>query len=486
MKQNIKRKMKRNYLLLSILTLFFGCSVNQQISETAPADFSTVDSLMKETFRQSQVIDSLFMQLDFLQIQIDSLELALEVSRNRLAINQDFSIPESFIFAERHFDLTNERVYANFEKIFEQELKTAHRFLPRSGKYFAIFDSVFSKYNIPSDIKYLAVAESQLSPMATSHAGAGGIWQFMPATAKGYKMRIDSFIDERRDVFVSTQAAARHLLSCYDFLATQGAEDWLLAMSAYNAGAGSVAKVLREQVVTDFFDVLHRADETNNYVWRAAAIKLIFENEEKLFGKKLERQKPLLETSKLVSLKLKGHYKIDEWAVAQGTSLAKILELNPWIKIYKQAQQKYSDINNVVLPPGEYSILIPIESLSDSNFLAEIEKNFLQENAGFFTHHVVKKGDSLYEIARKYKTTISNIKKLNNLRSDTIYPGQKLRLYGQIAQSGSSREYTVVSGDTIDAIAKKLGVSSSKLIAENSLKNNNGVVYIYPGQTLKY
>ena len=481
-------------LMISIIFIFVGCSFNNELSkkmniEEAGKDSNVItieDSLNQVITYKNVEIDSLYSIIEELNFTVDSLAQSLEIANSRVAVNPDFQIPDSIIFAGRTFNLKNERIYSNFEKIYKQELRIAHKFIPRSGKYFTLFDSIFIKYDIPSDTKYLAIAESFLSPMAGSRVGAVGIWQFMPKTAKGFRMRMNSFIDERRNVFRSTEAAAKYLLNSYNYLAERGAEDWLLAMSAFNAGAGSIARVIRQQEAYDFFDLLMRVDETHQYVWRAAAIKMIFENEEAIFGKKFERFESILTNAHQVKIKLKGHYKIDNWAKAQGTTIGKVLELNPWINIYKRTRKKYSAINNVVLPPGEYFILIPKGNNINYENLAKIEKQFLKKNAGFFTHHIVKKGDTLYDIARKYKTTVARIKSLNNLRSNIIYPGQKLRLYGSSSGSSTGKCYVVKKGDTVGTIAQRLGVSQNRIISLNNLKNNNGIVIIIPGQKLYY
>lgn len=474
----------------------FGCAVTRDVetiqsvekSSTVYSHFAT-DSLRQEISDKNILIDSLYILIEESDFTIDSLYQALEVSSSRVAVNQDFIIPDSIIFAGRTFDLTNERIFDKFETIYKQELRVAHKFIPRCGKYFAYFDSVFSKYNIPLDTKYLAIAESRLSPMAGSRVGALGIWQFMPGTAKGYGMRIDSFIDERRNVFLATPAAAKYLLNARSYLKKRGTSDWLLAMSSYNAGVGSIAKVVRQQEAYDFFDLLMRVDETHKYVWRAVAIKMIVENEEEIFGNKFDRKEPILENAHLIVLTLKGHYKIDEWAKAQGTSIGKILEMNPWIKIYKRTRVKYSAINDVVLPPGKYSVLIPNGNGIDKELLAKIEKRFLNKNAGFFTHHIVKRGDNLYNIAKKYKTTVSRIKNLNHLNSNVIHPGKRLKLYGT-SSGGTAQKtnnyHTVKRGDTVGTIAQKLGISQKNLIAKNNLKTRNGIIMIYPGQKLYY
>ncbi|MCK5052033.1 MAG: LysM peptidoglycan-binding domain-containing protein [Candidatus Cloacimonetes bacterium] len=484
------------FIVLVFILVSISCTIMPKVEpvqqiENSPAVFSlaSIDSLRQEITDNNTIIDSLYILIEESDFTIDSLYQALEVANSRVAVNQDFIIPDSIIFAGRTFDLTNERIFDKFETIYKQELRVAHKFIPRCGKYFAYFDSIFSQYKVPLDTKYLAIAESRLSPMAGSRVGALGIWQFMPSTAKGYGMRLDSFIDERRNVFLATPAAAKYLLNARNYLKERGTDDWLLAMSSYNAGVGSIAKVVRQQEVYDFFDLLMRVDETHKYVWRAVAIKMIVENEEEIFGKRFDRKEPILENAHLIVLTLKGHYKIDEWAKAQGTSIGKILEMNPWIKIYKRNRVKYSAINDVVLPPGKYSVLIPNGNGIDKELLAKIEKQFLNKNAGFFTHHIVKRGDNLYNIAKKYKTTVSRIKSLNHLNSNVIHPGQRLKLYG--TSSGGTVQktnnyHTVVKGDTVGTIAQKLGISQKNLITRNNLKTRNGIVMIYPGQKLYY
>lgn len=484
-------------LLILISTIFTGCALLSNTKpETQPTyhnavqtfDNTKTDSLQIIIDQQNTIIDSLYSIIEESDFIIDSLNQALEISNSRVAVNKNFIIPDSIEFAGRIFDLTNERIYDKFETIYNQELKVAHRFIPRCGKYFSYFDSVFTDFNIPLDTKYLAIAESRLSPMAGSRVGALGIWQFMPKTAEGYGMRINSFIDERRNVFLATPSAAKYLINARNYLKGKGTDDWLLAMCSYNAGVGSIARVIRQQGANNFFDLVMRVDETQKYVWRAVAIKLIVENQEEIFGKKFNSLDPVLQKSRLTELTLKGHYKIDEWAKAKGTSLGKVLELNPWIKVYKRSRKKYSAINDVVLPPGKYSILIPKEVEPDLDLLVNIEKRFLNKNAGFFTHHTVKKGDNLYDIAKKYKTTITRIKNLNHLNSNVIYPGQKLKLSG--SSSGNVKKtsnfHTVKKGDTVGDIAQKLGISQQALISKNNLKTRNGIVMIYPGQKLYY
>lgn len=484
--------MIRFAVIVILSFVVFGCAFVQDVVETPVEEvvineihIDKSDSLNTVIERKNTILDSLNLVLEEMEFTVDSLRSALDISNSRVAVNTEFQIPDSVFFAGRKFDLTNQRLYEKFVKIYKMELKSAHKFIPRGGKYFALFDSVFSEKGIPTDTKYLAVAESRLSPMATSRVGAAGIWQFMKSTGKGYGLKVDSFVDERRHVLKSTLAAAKYLLDAKYHLAKYGTDDWLLILSSYNAGVGSVSKVIKQQGGRDFFDLIMKADETHNFVWRAVAIKFIFENQEAIFGKKFEPEQPLFKIARQEKLLLKGHYKIDNWANAQGTTVGEIWELNPWIKIYQRSRSKYSPINDVVLPPGSYNVCVPKYGKKEEAELKGIRNRFLIKNAGYFTHHTVRKGDTLYDIARKYKTKVSNIKSLNGLKNNTIRPGQKLRLYGSPSGSNSGT-YVVKKGDSVGGIAQKLGIKQKIIIKKNNLKTKNGIVLIYPGQKLFY
>jgi LysM repeat protein len=247
--------------------------------------------------------------------------------------------------------------------------------------------------------------------------------------------------------------------------------------------------VSREQGGKDFFSLIQYKSETDNYIWRALAIKYIFENEGKIFTKSLEKEESLLETCKPVSLSLKGYYKLDEWAQAQGTVVRKVWELNPWIKIYERKQYQWSPINDVVLPPGTYTVLLPKDAVPNPKKVADIERQFMQENQGYYgVEHIVKRGENLSVIARHYNTTVSELMRINGLSSSTIYPGQRLIVFS----SGSDKNnyYVVKEGDSLYGIAQRLGVSSQTLIQKNNLtvykQGDSTIVYIYTGQKLYY
>ncbi len=475
-----------------------------------------LDSLRYLVKYQAQQIDSLLSVIDNMTIVIDSLDYELQLSNQRLMANPSFQIPDSIEFAGQMFNLKNDRVYAKFSEIFRTELKYAYKYIPRSTIYFPIFDTVFSKTDIPLDIKYLAVAESYLNYMAYSSVGAAGIWQFMPATAKIHRLTLNSYIDERRHLIKSTYAAVDYLNKSNSYLKSQGIEDWLLVMASYNAGSGSIIKAARDQGGKNFFDLIMRVDETNSYIWRALAIKMIFENEEKIFGQKFPREPFFFDTVRSEKLVLNGFYKIDDWANAQGTVISKIWEHNPWIKIYKHKVGRYSLINNVILPPGEYEIYVPATAVKDTMRLAEVERKFQQkkqESKNIIVRHTVKKGESIFSIAEKYNMTVAELKSLNGLKRTKVRKGQRLKVYNMIytnststpdstttpaaqdtvvvkKETPKSKYYVVLKGDSIYKIAKKLNVTQDHIISQNnlkvSMKNHQKNVILSPGQKLVY
>lgn len=458
-----------------------------------------IDSLYKLIEFKDLQMDSLFSLLDSYIFLVDSLRQEIEITSSKILINDSFEIPTRYSFAGVEFDLTNDRIRTRLKNIFDIEVRKAHQFIPRSGIYFALMDSILAEHNIHPDVKYLAVAESNLNYMAYSQAHAAGIWQFIPATARGFNLKIDNYVDERRNIFKSTHAACRYLNNAHSQLNAIDVDDWLLTLASYNTGVGNVRRSIREQNGRDFFSLIMRFDETNNYVWRAIATKIIFEFEEEIFEKRFERYTPLLETARLVELNLNGFYDIAEWASAYGTTAGQIWELNPWIKLSQRRVGSYSRINHLILPPGKYEILVPIEAQPDSIQIATIEKKFqIKNNSPFLipgqtiTHKVVR-GETLIGLARRYGVKVDDIKKWNNLNSNTIYIGQTLRLQGRdqaTATSTKSGQYKVQSGDTLAAIAQKLGVSQNHLIQKNNLKtvqrNNLTIVMIQPGQVLEY
>ena len=441
------------------------------------------------------IIDSMEIREHAYQIEVDSLyhEIAvlkdsIEFLGNTTRIKKQIDFPDTLYYAGYTFDLTNDRIFQKFHYWYKAEIKFAYKYIPRTTKYFPVIENILAEYGLDDDVKYLAVAESYLSPLAHSSAGATGFWQFMKSTAKYYDIEMNQFVDQRRGIFTSTRAACDDLAWSLKALANKGAPDILLAICAYNSGLSNITKAIDEQGGKDFFSLIQRKAETDDYVWRTLAMKYIIENEGDIFTKPFEKEPSLYETCRIVPLTLKGHYKLDEWAQAQGTVIREVWELNPWLKIYKRNNHTHSPVNDVVISSGEFTVLLPKNSVPNTHEVAQIEKQFLEENSGYFTEHVVKTGENLWVIASRYKTSVSHLMSINGLTSTTIYPGQKLNLIS--VTTNPEKYYVVKKGDTLSSISARLGITSQSLIANNNLtsrtSNGQNIVLIYPGQKLYY
>lgn len=146
--------------------------------------------------------------------------------------------------------------------------------IKRARRYFPVIEPILAKYGVPDDFKYLAVIESKLEN-AVSPAGARGIWQFMPATAKEYELEVNDYVDERYHLEKATEAACKYLLAAKEKFGT-----WTLAAASYNGGMNGITRQIERQKVSDFYDLL-LTEETSRYVFRILALKEIMQNPEK-------------------------------------------------------------------------------------------------------------------------------------------------------------------------------------------------------------
>lgn len=196
--------------------------------------------------------------------------------------------------------------------------------LKKSKKYFSIIEPILQTYGVPSDFKYLAVAESSLAN-ATSPSGAQGFWQFMESTAKSYGLRIDSEVDERNHLVRSTEAACLYLKSAYEKFGT-----WTLAAASYNRGSNGINYDINKQMVTSYYD-LHLNNETARYVPRIIALKLLMEQPE-TFGFYLDQEDYYLSSATREVVVERTIPNIAEFALQKGTNYHVVKTLNPWIR----------------------------------------------------------------------------------------------------------------------------------------------------------
>lgn len=372
--------------------------------------------------------------------------------------------------------------------VYRRELTS--RVLGLSYVYFPLFEEKLDKYNMPLELKYLAVVESALNPTAGSHVGAKGLWQFMYGTGKVYKLNVTSLVDDRFDPLKATEAACQHMLDLYNVY-----QDWFLVLAAYNSGAGNVNKAIRRAGgVKDYWAIWpFLPKETRGYVPAFIAVNYImnYAPEHNLIPK--DPGVMLNGTDTVVVHDLLHFDQLNEML---GVPMQDLKFFNP--QYTKQIIPADKDHTYILRLPIKYAedFVEKETELYAFKTKAGIEHDQLQEKIKQVSDrsvHIVRSGESLGSIAKKYHVSVNQLKAWNNLKSNTIYPNQKLIVYASgapMAQAGSSTPvarsttpttHTVKSGESLGSIAKKYNCTVTNLKTWNNLKTTT----IQPGQKLK-
>lgn len=386
--------------------------------------------------------------------------------------------------------------------------------------YFPIFEQILDSYQLPEELKYLAVIESALNPRAVSRVGATGMWQFMYGTGKLYNLNVNTYIDERRDPIAATHAAARFLKDLYRIY-----DDWILVIAAYNCGPGNVNKAIRRSGgKKNYWDIYyHLPRETRGYVpaFIAATYAINYYKEHNLSPKFID----VPQVSDTIMVNQTVHFQ--QIASVLNMPVQQLRDYNPQYKLD-------------IIPGqwGSYPLRLPanyttrfleyedsIYAYKDETFnIAQLRLGNPSSKGGYVSvpppgnrqriNYVVKSGDNLGSIAARYRVSVSSLREWNNISRNLIRAGQRLVIYvprtgGHTASSNdqaltasvtknasaeSSKDaldsdeadyiyYKVKSGDTLWDIANQYpGVSDKDLIKWNNLSSSGKVI---PGQKIK-
>jgi len=399
-------------------------------------------------------------------------------------VEGDLTITEQAVFNSRFgllFDLEahdTKEVERYFNYFNHKARKTMVRWLERSQPYLPYVRRVFTQYGLPQDLVMLPFVESGYNVRAYSWAGAGGMWQFMKGTGRLYGLKSDWWIDERRDPYKATDAAARHLRDLHDRFG-----DWYLALAAYNAGEGKISRALKKAGCNDFFELTKRngklsrrirlKTETKHYVPKFIAISKIFQNLDTLGFKPVSWDMEI----EVAPVKIPGGTDLLALAKAGGMTWSDFHKYNPAFR------------RQVSPPHMEATAYLPVNKAD--RMMAYLADPGSRPYAGY-TRHRVRSGDSWWRISRRYHVPVTVLKKVNNTRSNSLRPGQYVMVPGSgnsrsVAKSrpaSSSRSaktraiaaqrgnYVVRSGDTLWSISQKFGTTVNTVKRSNGLRSS--------------
>ena len=349
-----------------------------------------------------------------------------------------------------------------------------------SGRYLPYMENVFRREGLPIELTRLPFVESSFNLNAYSSVAAAGIWQFMPASGRMYKLRQNDVVDDRRDPWFSTHAAAKHLKDDYARL-----KDWGLAVTAYNHGRAGVARAVKsvngsgiEHVVKQYKGRRFGFASRNFYTSFVAAMYVVNDSE-RYFGK-LNRESSL----RFDEVRPKDYVEFGTLASLAGVNVAQFAELNP---AFLSAVR-----NGKLRVPPNYLIRVPYGRAESFNqkYAALGPGNHYRSQKSYYVHHKVRNGESLGGIAQRYGSSVRTIMRTNKISSaNRIRVGQVLKIPSSdsrpakasayasasssvsaaIPTSSGSSDYVVSKGDTLGAIAQRHGTSTSALMRANGI-----------------
>ncbi|WP_428657119.1 transglycosylase SLT domain-containing protein [Runella sp.] len=435
----------------------------------------------------------------------------------QVEVMADSTVPE-MVIRERLAKLQNE-IPLRYHKVTHQFVEYfiyrkpsfVKKMLEQMNLFFPLYEQTLEKYGMPRELKFLSLIESGLNPRIISYAGAGGLWQFMPATGREYGMHQDDYIDERFDPVKSTDAACRYLKRLYNAFG-----DWEMALAAYNVGPGNVKRAMRRSGSSTFWGIYNfLPKQTRHYVPQFVAITYMmhYHADHGIFPEVPEF--PTVSDTIQVS----GYFNLFTFAKLGGITMEELYKLNPMlINTELPAKTKncilrvpnhcynYLAENRQMIwdsasrtPFSAIAALAANGDISDSTtgikkvgglVAAEDESDdpeTIIKRKTQKVYHTVRSGETLGKIANRYGVDTYDLKKWNRIRSNKIQRGKRLIVYKesttlQRLAGGSSkskantkikiRYHRVQAGDTLSTIAERYGIDVSRLKKMNRLRGN--------------
>ncbi len=382
-----------------------------------------------------------------------NLSYTLNYSKE-MQLLDSFDVDESFIY---------DPILNDMKTSIKEKYKTRHFFKAMDDAYIFIpsIKNILAQYGVPKEFLYLAMAESNFQNSAYSKKRAAGLWQFMPKTAKLNGLKIDEYVDERRDPVKSTKAAAKYLTFLHKELGK-----WYLAAIAYNCGYGRVKRAIKRAKTDDLKVLLdpkkkYLPKESRFYIRKILALALLANDEQFLLDSEYEYLLNRANAYSLATVKLPG-----------GASL---VELSKQVQIpLKELKKLNRHLKYEFTPPYKngYDVYIPYIKLADFK-----QKYRPSSNQKTYLVHRVKRGENLSIIGRRYGVPYKVIMDFNHLKTSRLRLKQKLVIPIDKTKKGrrfvdSKNYYLVKKGDTLESISRRYRVSVENIKAQNHLHSS--------------
>jgi len=384
----------------------------------------------------------------------------------------------------------NSRVKDMIELYAVRKRALTERVLGFAQLYFPMIEEIMDRYGIPLEMKYLAIVESALNPIARSPVGAGGLWQFMNATGRQYKLDVNKFVDERSDPYKSTISACKYLNALYKVH-----KNWLLVMAAYNCGSGNVNKaIIRSGGKTDFWQICkYLPRETSDYVPAFIAVTYVMSHAS---DHNLVPIMPVYKYHEIDTVVVKDYLTFEVLSERLNVSKDELLFLNPEFRkgVIPATNDKsyFISLPRRCIPDfvnNETAFYVNSEQKGKINVESLLAKNGKESNATRKDnlYHKVKTGESLALLSKKYNTTIAQLKEWNNLnKKGSILKGQQL-----IVNKSAAYNETVLASNQVSGKKNSGDQDLAKSYKDNSSDNKNQqgetqyLTYkVQPGDTL--
>lgn len=364
----------------------------------------------------------------------------------------------------------NEMVMLHLRTFEERIPQHFGRWLERKGRWEGMITQALAEHGLPRDLLYLAMIESGFNPRATSPAAAAGIWQFIPGTGRRFGLRIDRFVDERRDPWKSTQAAIQYLSVLYQLFG-----DWRLAMASYNCGESCVGRSIRRSGTNDYWQIaLPR--ETKNYVPRVFAAAILGKNP-KAHGFDVTPWEPVV----IDTFTVEGGLTFSQIGAALGVPADSIAVLNP-------------GLTRGTTPPLKDNWLLNLPAGMREKFAlasVDLERSYQAPQPQKLSYKVRRK-ESLASIAARYGVSVSDLKRWNRIGGKKVRAGRNLVIWGDLPGHGlvvrepplrtfgngipertkwNIKSHKVRRGESVASIARRYGITTAQIKDWNGLSS---------------